>query len=113
MFYDNFKRVCEIREVSEVQALKLCDFSSPSQVLQKWRSGAVPSVSSIIKLSQGLEVSCDFLLLGHEFSIDDSDDCSDEDYKTFYFFRKLSNHHKDLVRERIMTLLDETDYIHN
>lgn len=107
IFYDNFTRACVILEISEMQALKQSGFPSPSQTLQKWRSGSVPNTQSIIQLANGLNVSCDFLLLGKEHFLDD--DYPDIDYQIIFKIKQLSDFNKARLLERIDTMLEMDD----
>ena len=60
MFYDRLKLICEERGVS-LRSLALT-IGTTSSTFGTWRSGAVPSITFLVKIADYFNVSCDWLL---------------------------------------------------
>lgn len=61
-------RVSDILKSKKIIKKQFCnDIGISVQNFSLWDKGRVPSAETIIKMSQYLNVSCDYLLLGKEF----------------------------------------------
>lgn len=62
MFYDNFKSICERKNIKMSPLLERLGFAKSSTT--NWKKGALPKSEVIIKLCEELNISADFLIFG-------------------------------------------------
>lgn len=88
MFYDNLKRICDIKKEKITPLVKKCGGSTGS--ISKWRNGAYPNSDIVIKIAMHLGVSTDYLLMGEEKS--HSPELTSKEQEALKTFKEL---HKD------------------
>lgn len=66
MFYDNLEKICKLRGTSISGIAKTIGLDK--SIGSTWKRGASPSADIVLKLSEILEVSTDYLLKGKENS---------------------------------------------
>lgn len=69
MFYDNLKQACENKGLTVTALLKELGMGTANGTF--WKDGSSPKADVVIQISEFLDVSTDFLLLGKEKNIAD------------------------------------------
>lgn len=64
MFYEQLKKACKENNTSITAVLKKLGIGTANGTY--WKNGSSPSADIIVKLSEFLGVSCDYLLIGKE-----------------------------------------------
>lgn len=100
MFIDNFEHICEIKGLKPTPILNKCGISPATASNWVKKRNVVPDGKTIIKLSEHLDVSTDYLLLGKEASL------TPEEQQLVTSFSFLNQTNKIRVLERIETLLE-------
>ena len=72
MFYDIFLSLCNQSGKKPGRVAEECGFSRAS--VNKWKSGSVPSTTSLNKIAEYFDVSTDFLLGKEEKPVSDETD---------------------------------------
>ncbi len=100
MFIDNFEHICEIKGLKPTPVLNECGISPATATNWVKKRTVVPDGKTIIKLSEHLGVSTDYLLLGKEAAL------TPEEQRLVTNFSYLNHDNKVRVLERIDTLLE-------
>lgn len=103
MFYDNLKTACSNKGISITALLKELSISSANGTF--WKRGSYPNGDILIKISNYLEVSTDYLLTGKEQSIQ-KEQLSENERNLFEKYKQLNPANKAKILERIDTLLE-------
>lgn len=98
MFYDNLKSACEKAGLKITPTVVQCGGKNGSAA--KWKKGSSPNSDIVIKLSEYLGVSTDYLLLGKEPEL------SDKQQQLLDLFNQLSEENQAKIIERAETLLE-------
>lgn len=61
-FYDRLKKTCADKGISVFKMLCECEISEGAPA--RWRQNHLPSATTLIKISEYLDVSTDYLLMG-------------------------------------------------
>ncbi|MDO4301826.1 MAG: helix-turn-helix transcriptional regulator [Clostridia bacterium] len=88
MFWDIFNELCIKNNEKPTIAAKAMNISSAT--VTKWKNGAIPGGSTIIKLADYFGVSTDYLLTGKD-STSENNALSDNENKLLYLFKELNN----------------------
>lgn len=64
MFYEQLKKACKENNTSITAVLKKLGIGTANGTY--WKNGSSPSADIVVKLSEFLGVSCDYLLIGKE-----------------------------------------------
>lgn len=100
-FYQNLKYICDSNSITVTALLKRLQLSSAYGT--NWKKGISPTLEMLIKLSEELDVSIDYLVLGKEASL------TPDEQKLVTNFSSLNQTNKIRILERIDTLLDLQD----
>ncbi len=101
-FYENFKSICESKGLSLGSVCIACGLSE--SIHSKWKT-SIPKSDVIIKLSEYLDVSADYLLCGKERFAPISDD----ERNLLDKFNSLSEQDKGRILERIDILAQNSE----
>lgn len=100
MFYERLKAACKNADTTVTATLKAIGIGTANGTY--WKKGSIPSSDIIVKLSEFLNVSTDYLLLGTK----SSDKVSKEQQTILSIFESLSSIDKARVIERAETLAE-------
>lgn len=64
MFYEQLQKACKKKKTSVTAMLKAIGVSTSNGTY--WKNGSAPTIDMIVKISEFLNVSCDYLLTGKE-----------------------------------------------
>lgn len=101
-FYENLKRICDSKGLKITPTVLKC--GGTKGILGGWQKGALPNSDIIIKLSEYLDVSADYLLGLNQGSSQKPLTVSQQ--KLLNEFDKLNTENQIRVSERIKTLLE-------
>ncbi|MEE0673821.1 MAG: hypothetical protein UCN44_11095 [Enterocloster sp.] len=87
MFWDNFKKMCDLRGEKPSPVLLKCNISTGS--IGRWKSGAWPYSDAVLALADYFDCSTDFLLRGHEFQPSPEPELKPDEHKMLEMFRSL------------------------
>ena len=94
MFYDNLKIACKNKGTSVTATLKKIGIGTANGTY--WKKGSVPASDIVVKLSEFLQVSTDFLLKGTESS--SSPRINNDEQELLTYYKELSPMNKGLVK---------------
>lgn len=92
MFYDNLKKVCKQQGTSVTAIIKDIGLDGSSGTW--WKKGSSPSGDILIKLSERLNVSTDYLLTGKESP---KSDISEDEQELLNVYNQLSERSKGMA----------------
>lgn len=92
MFYDNLKAICDQKGLKVSPTVVECGGALGS--IGRWKKGAYPNSDIVIKLSERLNVSIDYLLTGKESS---KSDLSKDEQDVLATFNQLSERNKGMA----------------
>ena len=90
MFYDNLKQACKKNGTSVTAILKKIGMGTANGTF--WKNGSSPSGDVIVQLSELLNVSTDYLLMGKEKSL--SPELSEDKQRLIYMYDLLNDMEK-------------------
>lgn len=110
MFWDNLKQACEMRGMKVTPLLTELKISTGN--IGKWQSGGDISSKNLLKISNRLDVSVDFLLKGSDAHVQEQSDVkfesrSEEDLIMMY--RCLSPYQKDKCYTYVQGMYDSIE----
>jgi len=100
VFYEQLKKACKSRKTSVTAVLKAINIGTANGTY--WKNGSVPSSDIVVKLSEFLQVSTDFLLTGKDSLKDDEQEC-------LTLYRRLSEIDKGKIIGYMQCLSDKSE----
>ena len=100
MFYERLRKVCKFRGTTVSTMLK--DLKMSTSSTGSWKKGILPRGEVLKLISEYLDVSIDYLLLGKNTYVD----ITPEESRLLKNYRRLSERDKGKIQERILILLD-------
>lgn len=102
MFYDNLKAACASKGVSVTSMLK--EFKISTSNGTAWKNGTSPSADIVVRFSEFLGVTTDFLLKG--ITPNENIIISDLEMECLNRFSRLNDIDKGRILDRMETLYD-------
>lgn len=104
IFWDNFKKACEERNLKPTPVLKECGISTGS--IGRWQSGSSPNADAVIAIARYLNCSTDSLLMGSEFQNDAMVCVNDYERNLITMFREIPDPIRNFVYSSVKTAYD-------
>lgn len=101
MFYDNLVKACDLANCKITPVVAECGGAKGS--ISNWKKGATPNSDIVAKLAVRLNVSTDFLILGHESTAKLSDDAT----KLLSFYDMISEKEQQRLIGRAELLAEQ------
>ncbi len=109
VFYDNLKQACKEKGTSVTSVLKILGLGTANGTY--WKNGSFPNGDVLIKLSEFLGVSIDYLLNGKENLLEckeksSKSELSDLERECLKKFNRLEDIDKGRILDRMDTIFD-------
>jgi transcriptional regulator with XRE-family HTH domain len=102
VFFDNLKETCELRGISVTSATQQLGVSRSN--VTSWKKGTAPNSDVVVRLSELLDISTDFLLTGKERIVEETPQTRC-DRELLSLLRSLDDHDKAIFIGRIQEYL--------
>jgi transcriptional regulator with XRE-family HTH domain len=102
MFYLNFTNRCKDSGISPTALLRTLNISTSK--LTAWKNGSMPNSEFLIPISEYLQCSIDYLLLGKE----SYQSLNEPENELISIFRKLPYEKQISIRERALVYLEDS-----
>lgn len=109
MFYEQLKKACKKNNTSITAVLKQLGIGTANGTY--WKNGSNPTSDMVIKLSEFLGVSCDYLLLGKETIPEATmkSQLTESEEDMLKVFRKLTAHQQCKLIVRAEDMVEENE----
>ena len=99
MFWDNFKWVCEQKNLKPTPVMKSAGISSSN--ISRWQNGSSPTCDNVLSLANVLECSTDILIRGKEYIKTDDYELSKDEADFILMFRTLPEQNRDFIYDSV------------
>lgn len=87
MFWDNFKKICDLKGEKPSPVLRKCNISTGN--ISRWQTGVCPYADTVLTIAEYFNCSTDLLIRGYEFQRSPESELKPDEHKMLEMFRSL------------------------